>query len=284
MMTPTTRNSRIIAVLIAIVALAATSCSTTRHAATGTTAAPAIAAASPVAAIVASYNAAEPIHDFYAPFSIKIKKPASLSMSGRATMIAGQSIKLSMRMLGIEVALAYVNNDSTWLVDKFHKMMCVVPTERLTGSSGLRISDLQSIMLGRMFYPGLPSGKITDDLFVAVAAAPDSTLLRPRKATKKADWYMLVDATPAMAGVGISLPSGHGVSVSYSDSFTSVCGAIARKLTAEGQMGRVGVDASITWDTGKMRINTGITDDWTPPSGYQRLTPAELIEMLKKMR
>lgn len=125
-------SKSLLKILVAVVAIfAATACSTSRQAAPVST---------------SDTPDVQLWHDMYAPVSIRLSEPMQLSISGRATLVRGESIHMSMRMLGIEVAIVHIDNDSTWVVDKYHKIMCVEPTANLLRGRKVTLTDLQELL------------------------------------------------------------------------------------------------------------------------------------------
>lgn len=210
------KYSVILYVLTAFVFVAgAAGCASRRH-----SAAPAVAET--------TLPAMQEWNDIYMPFTMRLSRPVSLSFSGRATMVRDRSILLSMRMLGIEVAQVYLDADSTWVVDKFHKVVCVEPTSRITGSRGLTVANLQDMMIGRY---------------------------------------------------SVEL---HGVSFDYLDFRQTPVGELPSSVEAAGAAGRLKVGASLSWNFDKARFNAGNIATWTPP-GFRRVTPTEMIDILRNM-
>lgn len=220
--------------------------------------------------------------DLYAPFSLKLRCPMSLSVSGRATMVRGKSILFSARMLGIEIAQLYIDADSAWLVDKFHKLVCAVPTGRLTGLSGLTVGNLQDLLLGRPFFPG--TSDLTSALGrLAVSENGNSVVLRPRKADPTADWSMTLVSGPVLEAVDLALPAGHRLALQFSQPAATAHGSFPSEIDATGQAGKFALDATLGWSLGKARWDQGDIKPWAPPANYRRITPAQLIETLKSL-
>jgi hypothetical protein len=88
-------------------------------------------------------------HDVYMPVKVNLKSPSSLSLSGRATMVRDSVINISFRVLGFEVAVANVTNDSVWLVDKYHKYLFAEPLSAITGGHNLSVGDIQQLLMRR---------------------------------------------------------------------------------------------------------------------------------------
>lgn len=221
----------------------------------------------------------------YMPVNVKIAKPMSLSASGRITMVRDRSIHLSMRVLGFEVAAAYVDADSVWLVDKVHKMMCVASTARITGANRFTVGNLQDMLLGHLFYPGQGTLQASADFerLFSVNHEAGATRLLPRHLTEGADWYAEIDDVPHMTALKVLLSEAAGFEVDYSDFAYAAAGDVAGTLAASGQAGRIAIDATLRWNLDKAQWNGNRDASWTPPTGYKRITPEQLVAVLKSM-
>ena len=94
------------------------------------------------------------------PVKLDMEQPLRMNGNARLTMINGSCIHLSVRFLGIEVASMYMDTDSLYFVDKYHKYMFAEPLKTVLGSKydNLTISDLQKIILGQKEIPeGAPT-------------------------------------------------------------------------------------------------------------------------------
>lgn len=87
-------------------------------------------------------------HDVYMPVKVSMSSPVSISLSGRATMVNDSLINISMRVLGMEVAVMHCTADSVWLADKYHKYAFAESKQKVLGSHDMPLSELQNIMLG----------------------------------------------------------------------------------------------------------------------------------------
>lgn len=87
-------------------------------------------------------------HDVYMPVKVSAVKPINQSLSGRATMVRDSMVHISMRMLGFEVAVLHVENDTMWVIDKFHKYQFAESLDKILGSHKMSLGALQDIMLG----------------------------------------------------------------------------------------------------------------------------------------
>lgn len=85
--------------------------------------------------------------DVYMPVKVSLSKPMSMSLSGRATMIRGEVIHISMRMMGFEVAVMNINSQTATFIDKYHKYMFSESLDKLLGSHKMSVSDIQDLIL-----------------------------------------------------------------------------------------------------------------------------------------
>lgn len=84
----------------------------------------------------------------YVPVTVTMERPMSVSFSGRATMVRDSVINISMRVLGMEVAVINITTDSVWLVDKFHKYAFAESTAHILGQHNMSIGQMQRLILG----------------------------------------------------------------------------------------------------------------------------------------
>ncbi len=267
---------------LVVVALLAAACSSSRKAADSS----ATQARVPAKRSAITSQLAESYKDWtdlYIPLKLELSKPIDFSLSGRATMIRNKSIHLSVRILGLEMAVAHITEDSVWLVNKYDKYVCAAPTSSIFGENKFTLSDIQDVMLGRACYPGkgtLAPTRATEQLF-SVNQRNDSTLLLPRKTPKGASWHYILNAVPQLTALNVDLANGAGLSFNYSGIEETIAGAVASQLDVFGLFDKFAVDATLEWNLKKAKWNEGRTDDWTPP-GYKRVDIASLIKALKK--
>lgn len=86
-------------------------------------------------------------NDIYVPVKLELTEPSRMSISGRAIMVRDQSIYLSLRMIGMEVATVYIDRDSIFATEKMHKQMLAVGFDDALGKR-MTIGELQSLLLG----------------------------------------------------------------------------------------------------------------------------------------
>lgn len=91
----------------------------------------------------------------YGSVNASLEKPMSMNFSGRLTMQRNEYIHLSARFFGMEAAVFYMNADSVYFVDKYHRYSFAEPLSDILGNrySNLTIGDIQDIVLGQLVLP-----------------------------------------------------------------------------------------------------------------------------------
>lgn len=137
------RHITVLTALIAVLTL--TSCHSTRHAAT-----------TPVAV----NGPVDTWTNVYMPVKVTVSGTSEASLNGRATVIRNSCIHLSMRYIGMEVAVLHINTDSVFFVDKYHKYMFAEPLSSVTGSN---FADLGMTRMQRIAFGQTPfvNGRLT---------------------------------------------------------------------------------------------------------------------------
>lgn len=274
--------SRSVIMIALCVGLMAGSCSTSRKAPAAGTAVPSapvnVSAATLTSVMAASYGQWK---DLYVPFKLRLESPVRFSCSGRATMVYGTSLHMSLRVFGMEVAVLHADNENAWLLDKIHRYVCTVPLSSLTARSGIGLTQVQDIMLGRAFCPGYSD--FAKAPFNVSADDAGSWMLTPRDRQHGADWALSVSADGQLQSLTVT-PSGHGeFTALFSDFVTTVAGACASDVAVTGTLKGKDAGAAIDWDMDKAQWNTDRSDSWSVPSDYKEITPEQLIEILKQL-
>lgn len=282
------------AFIIAALALTLGACSTQRRSADAThtaTAADAVqipaAQTSPTgepharfAAMTAAYGLWQ---DVQMPVRATIRSPFSISASGRLTMVQGKLIHISVRLLGMEVAVMQVTPDSVFVVDKFHRYLIAEPTEKLTARTGLTVGDMQNALLGRAFLPGqgaatafmssrLTLGEEDGMLSIAPADAPAGYTWRMHAAT-------LDDGRVALADLTVSVDGQSPATATYTPAAQlSPIGAIATAVDLRAAVAGKKIDAHLSYTADQARWNTGTTPSLPSLRGYTRVSAAMLLK------
>ncbi len=149
----------------------------------------------------AAYDNSEEWSSLYAPVGVQVDKPMSMSFGGRVTMRKGEYIHVSMRFIGMEVAALYLDADSAYFVDKYHKAVFAEPLPTLLGSrySYLNITDIQNILLGRTTAPASEHARVTAGDFVETPVGSVASSLHIEASAPQGSVDATVDWKPADA-------------------------------------------------------------------------------------
>ncbi len=266
-----------------LILFAGASCSSSRKAssvstASGQTAVRTIDTRNILSVMAADY---QPWQSVYSSFKLRLSSPLSFSFSGRATMVRDRSLHLSLRVLGMEMAVLHADTDSLWLVDKLHKVMCAMPLASLTDRTGITLGNVQDILLGQAFYPG--EAQLAKAPF-KVEVAPLGYTLSPAKKMGSIDWAYTVTPTPELAALDITTSANAQFRASFSDFLSTVAGRAASDIAIDATVKNKKVNAEIIWDLAKAEWNGSRSDSWTvPASGYKRLTLTQLLTAVKQL-
>ena len=126
---------------------------------------------------------------FYAPVSVNISNPMKMAASGRATFENGKYIHISMRFLGMEVVVIYIDNDSVYFVDKYHKYIFAEPLHKILGEKykNLTLADIQKILLGQKSIPANDNIRISPSFYVSTPAGQVASRMSIDAITPQAD-------------------------------------------------------------------------------------------------
>lgn len=271
--------------LIALACVAIASCSSQRghtgaDATTGATS-PVKQEAPQVSQLAGAYNEWS---TFYAPFSVRISRPVSFNFSGRATMVYDKAVNLSLRMLGMEVGIVYLDKDSAIVVDKFHKYYVSAPITSVTARTSITLSDIQSILLGQAIYPGkgpLSRVKNVDELFSS-AKEGENLILTPRRSPKGATWYLTLGPGPVLRRLTVEPDGMQPFNAVFSDIVSSVAGSVASEIGLSGMVGKKEINAEIEWKMNSAEWNSARTVSKPSLRGYKQLTIADLLKAASK--
>lgn len=271
--------------MTAVLIMAAVSCSSNRNTSAPTAAVSGKAPAMRVDRLTQIAGMYSPWTSFYAPFSMKLDRPTRFSISGRATMEYGRSIHMSLRILGMEVGVVYIDSDSAFVADKFHRYVVAVPFSEISRHTSLTIADLQSLMLGRMFYPGKGAIDAAGDptVLFSPAAEGDNLLLTPRRTPHGATWYFTVDKLDALSKLSVEADGYGDATVTFGDVMQTVAGNAAARIDANGTLASKNFAASIDWNLGRAEWNGSRTVSKPDFSSYKHISTAALFKALKNL-
>lgn len=210
-------------------------------------------------------------------FRCNLRSPKSISVSGKATMIRGSEIKLSLRMLGFEVAGLYVNSDSIYVYEKLNHTMIVESMDRLTAATGLDINGVQDLLLGHITNPNdranpTANFKITSD---------DNNILLTLKGKGYNMTYTLLRSTPcSLSALEVEAPGKGLAACKYSAPYLTEAGPVSPTADINAKFGKISLEAGLNWSLETAAWNKDLKVSPNPPKGYRRISATQLIKSL----
>jgi len=227
------------------------------------------------------------------PVTLRLMQPAKFSISGMATMVRGESMYISLRMLGFEVAQLYVDNDRLIVIDKYHKKYFSEPIADIFKGYGIGIADIQSLLLGHPFACGRTLASESDlKNFKFTASLPESWggkegvwYARSRFDSKR-DYGFVFDDIRRLVGFMADVSNGHVATVEYSQIVAKGDGGFAGNayiVVPLNSEKRPEASALFEWNFNKARWDGDVeAKSIAEPAGYQKVTVDELLKLLGK--
>lgn len=221
--------------------------------------------------------------DVQLPVSIKLSQPASVSLNATAYMRRGEYIKFSVRMLGFEVATAWIDTDSVHAIDKVGKRYVSESISRVTTELGLDIADVQDILLGRVFRVA-GAEVAASDFKVEATEYENMLLLRPAPQPEILEYGFVVsaDETPLLNYLLVDAGRFNAVA-QYSGQENTAAGTVARRVSVSSTEPRK-IAADLTWNLSSAKWNRDDRQKWQAPGkGYTKISLSSLLAILKKL-
>ena len=225
-------------------------------------------------------------HDVQMPVRATLRSPMSFSASGRLTMVRDSLVHISMRVLGMEVAVLRATRDSVMVLDKFHRYMLCESMDALTARTGMTLLDVQCALLGRAFIPG--SGDATPRMasFFSLSDRGDVLHIAPAREPQTFSWSMtaatLADGRVALTGLEVQ-PRGHSAATCTYTPGASLtpAGAVASALDMNATVASKKLAARLQYTLGEARWNSFAAPAAPSLRGYTRISASQLPQMLK---
>lgn len=228
----------------------------------------------------------KPYSDVYVPVTVAITSPTEMSISGRATIIRDKEIHISLRFLGMEVAVLYINNDCIYVVDKFHKIYFTEKLDRLLGDTPLNIDNVQDLMLGRIFIPGKTAASQDDKTSFTLSIDKNRLSITPLSGIKGVTWKYTATATtpPLLNSLAVTLPSMTQLTCQYSQQQETSAGITPAEIDITAPIKDKKASLTLQWKLNDAKWDTNRTVSFTPPGkGYKQMTLQALLESVKGM-
>lgn len=215
------------------------------------------------------------------PFNINITQPTQISASGQATMVRGEYINLSMRVLGMEVAALYITNDSVLCVDRWNKRYISENLRQLLKGFPANISNLQDFLTGHPFIIGTES--LNNASFKQFSIEQQSVIwaAKPLHQAQEAEYAFTFNGPELLQIVVFSLNEVNALADYGTPSKTTV-GNFADYLQIQSDASNKPIAASIQWRWNKAEFNNSFTAKHIEkPKGYTKINAADLLSKLK---
>lgn len=221
------------------------------------------------------------------PVKLAMLSPVSASMSGRATLVRDKSMYISLRVLGMEVAYLYADSDSVFAADKVHRMYLAEDMASLSDSYGVSLSNIQDMLLGRVFeLGGHTISETTTDRFTAKDEQIEERrvcVIEPRNVAPVSSIFITeTDAYGLPSPVSFAARNGDDQMICYYGPMVHTeHGSIASDATLRLDTHNTSASARVSWTVKNAKWNDNASPiNFKRPQGYTRVSAKELLKML----
>lgn len=266
-------------ILLAIIAvISITGCRSQKDTATGKSE---ISAVNDFVSMVDSYT---PWQKIRVPFTLKLLSPQKFSIGGTAVFDRGNMVNMSMRMLGLEVAVLQITPDSLTFVEKMNRQYLTVPVAKALGGLDASIDNIQDLLTGRAFILGADSLSASmKDLFTIRRDKPGQPwLLIPRRQPEAASYSFAIAPTGALSILSVETSAGQQANATYtSTDAADGHGALASSILVTTRFNNKDLQLMVEWDFSRARWDGEVeTKNLTIGRGYRPLDINALIKSL----
>lgn len=206
-----------------------------------------------------------------------LRSPKNLSVSGKATMVRGSEIKLSLRMFGFEVAGLYADRDSIYIYEKLNHIMIIEAMSRINAVTGLDINGVQDLLLGHITNPDSSS----DILSGFIQDVSDGTMTLSLKKKNYDMTYLLTHGKSlTLESLDVKAAGKGSALCKYSAPLFTPAGPVSPSADLSVKFGRHSLEASLNWSLESAAWNKGIKSDGNIPKGYKRISTDQLLKAL----
>ncbi len=220
--------------------------------------------------------------DVQLPLNVKLSNPLSVTLNATAYMRRGEYIKMSVRILGMEIANAWIDTDSIHVVDKMGKRYVSESISSVTTELGLDVADLQDLLMGRLFKINGDEVEMTD--FSTEPTEYDNMILLRPKTDEAIDYGFMarMGETPVISYFLVDAGRFSAVA-QYVDYESTQAGLLAKKVALQSSEPKK-VSAELTWNYGSAKWNKDNRQKWQAPGkGYSKISLASLLSILNKL-
>ncbi|MDE6540993.1 MAG: DUF4292 domain-containing protein [Muribaculaceae bacterium] len=224
-------------------------------------------------------------HDVQLPVKATLRSPANLSASGRLTMVCDSLVHLSMRVLGMEVAVVRMTRDSVHVYDKFHRYLFAESIRAVQARTGLTLADMQCALLGRAFVPGAGVATARSASSLRLGGTYPALDISAAHSPSGYEWSMkattLADARVALQSIAVSAGSVKATCTYTPAPSLTATGAVASALDINATIAKKQLSARLQYTLDDARWNTRTVPAAPSARGYQRLPASALPRMFQ---
>lgn len=215
------------------------------------------------------------------PAKINLEAPAKLSVSARVVMVRDKSIDVSVRMLGFEVGYIVADCDSVHGYVKVNKKYVSESLAQFFGADGYTLSNVQDMLLGRIFYPGMTALTAADTRLFDFDDIDRAMVITPKRQPSGAEFGFVVDRDTRRLFTTALKAGQHEAVVNYFDIAATPAGEMAGVTTVTVDNGKMA--ATVDWDLSGAKWNASNVKprEWSTPRGATRIRlNAQLLKNL----
>lgn len=217
--------------------------------------------------------------DVEVPLNIDIASPINFNISGRAKMVRGNVVDISLRMLGFEVGRLYLNSDSVFGYVKVSKICIAESLGDLTAQIPMNISNVQDLLTGGVFLLGNAMLTEADKSSFLIEKENGGIMVMPRKQPDRFQYGFFVNDDNRVARFAGG-DSDRSIQCDYSG-YSENKNNLPKEVSVTVSLKRP-VVASINWRWESAKWNTGFSSSFSMPRGYKRVRSQELLNHLPK--
>lgn len=218
--------------------------------------------------------------DVNIPFKFELSQPRQLSVSGRAAMVRGESVLLSLRFLGMEVANVYITRDSIFATDKIHKYYLAENLDALSSHLPVTVNDVQDMLLGQAFLLEHGTMKKSMKKQVSILALGEYWAIAPKKSYQDIEYAFGVTREDNLKALTATRDGLSVLQCVYENPKTAIAGEVVEKTSVSAMIGSTSLQFSFKWDIDAAKWNSGNIREWSAPKGYKRVYGEALIKAL----
>ncbi len=221
------------------------------------------------------------------PVTLGVENPGRFSVTGTAQIERGESVFVSFRMLGFEVAQLYVTDERVMLIDKYHRKYVEEPTSTLLKGVDISIDDVQSLLLGQPFVAGSGNRGVSRAVESFTFEEVDNSWDASSATDVGVEYGFLFNEQNNLevfsAGLVNTVPffvCEYSSAVSHGESLF----ASASQFTVRtGDDPAKNIIGSVSWNFDKASWDDDVTPrKVTSPSGYEKVSVEDLLKLFVK--